>query len=94
MGGLMQDEVQNNKDAVPWLHSLPVVGNLFSYRNENSTKSELVIFLRPLVIKEASVNDDYKAFRSHLPGKTPLNQPPYGEEKSSDATFQTTQDKS
>ena len=48
MGGLMQDSVDNTKDGVPLLSSLPVVGNLFSYRNENASKTELVIFMRPV----------------------------------------------
>ena len=71
MGGLMQDSVDNTKDGVPGLSSLPVIGNLFSYRNENSTKTELVIFMRPVVVKDASVNGDYKDYRYMLPGQTP-----------------------
>ena len=71
MGGLMQDSVDNTRDGVPGLSSLPLLGNLFSYRNENSTKTELVIFMRPVVIKDASVNGDYKDYRYMLPGQTP-----------------------
>jgi general secretion pathway protein D len=74
MGGLMQDSVDNTKDGVPGLSSLPLVGNLFSYRNENSTKTELVIFMRPVVVKDASVNGDYKDYRYMLPGQTPDNE--------------------
>lgn len=81
MGGLMQDEINNNKDAVPFVNTIPLIGNIFSNRNENTTKSELVIFLRPVVIKEANVNGDYKEFRSRLPNDVPLNQTPYGEEE-------------
>lgn len=66
MGGLMQDSVDNLKDGVPGLARLPTVGDAFSYRNEKSSKSELVIFIRPVVIKEASINGDYKDFRSFL----------------------------
>ena len=80
MGGLMQDEVKNNKDAVPGLNSLPFLGNIFSYRNETVSKSELVIFLRPVVVKDASVNGDYKEYRTHIPNDVPLNQNPYGED--------------
>jgi general secretion pathway protein D len=74
MGGLMQDSVDNTKDGVPGLSSLPMVGNLFSYRNENSTKTELVIFMRPVVVKDASVNGDYKDYRYMLPGQAPDNE--------------------
>ncbi|MYM75634.1 pilus (MSHA type) biogenesis protein MshL [Duganella sp. FT134W] len=75
MGGLMQDSVDNAKDGIPGLSSLPLVGNLFSYRNENSTKTELVIFMRPVVIKDASVNGDYKDYRYLLPGQKADNEP-------------------
>ncbi|KQQ40319.1 type II and III secretion system protein [Duganella sp. Leaf126] len=74
MGGLMQDSVDNRKDGVPVLSSMPVIGDLFSYRNETSTKTELVIFMRPIVIKDASVNGDYKDYRNLLPGQ-PDNEP-------------------
>lgn len=80
MGGLMQDEINNQKDAVPLLNSLPLIGDVFSYRNENTIKSELVIFIRPIVIKDSTINGDYKEFRSHVPDGAPLNQTPYGEE--------------
>lgn len=71
MGGLMQDSVDNAKDGIPGLSSVPVLGNLFSYRNENNTKTELVIFMRPVVVKDASVNGDYKDYRYMLPGSVP-----------------------
>jgi general secretion pathway protein D len=69
MGGLMQDSVDNARDGLPGLGSLPLVGNLFSSRNENSTKTELVIFMRPVVVKDASINGDYKEYRYMLPGQ-------------------------
>ena len=67
MGGLMQDEINNLTDAVPGLSSLPAAGNLFMNRNDTTQKTELVIFLRPVVIKEASITADYKEFRNNLP---------------------------
>jgi len=79
MGGLMQDTIDNLKDGVPLLSRIPGVGNALSYRNETTSKSELVIFIRPVVVREASVNGDYKDFRSFLPDETPLGAVPYGE---------------
>lgn len=89
MGGLMQDSVNNLKDGVPGLSQLPVVGNAFNYRNETSTKTELVIFMRPVVIREASLNGDYRDFREYMPerdfftkpgpGDAPLNTTPPAE---------------
>jgi general secretion pathway protein D len=75
MGGLMQDSVDNLKDAIPVLSRLPLVGDAFAYRNETSTKSELVIFLRPIVVKEASLEGDYNAYRNFLPNKDTLSIP-------------------
>lgn len=49
MGGLMQDESSNNTDAVPGLSTLPLAGELFKQRNDVARKTELVIFLRPLI---------------------------------------------
>lgn len=77
MGGLMQDSIDNAKDGVPGLSSLPVVGNLFTYRNEASSKTELVIFMRPVVVKDASIDGDYRDYRYLLPGQAPLNSQPY-----------------
>ncbi|XGA69440.1 pilus (MSHA type) biogenesis protein MshL [Duganella sp. BuS-21] len=75
MGGLMQDSVDNTRDSVPLLGRIPVFGDLFSYRNENTTKTELVIFMRPVVVKDASLNGDYKDYRYILPGQTPRAEP-------------------
>jgi general secretion pathway protein D len=69
MGGLMQDSVDNKKDSIPLLGSVPVLGNLFSYRNETASKTELVIFLRPVVVKDASLAGDYRSYRYLMPAR-------------------------
>lgn len=79
MGGLMQDSVNNKRDGIPLLSRIPVFGDAFSYRDETSSKSELVIFIRPIVVKSASVNGDYKDYRSFLPDNRPLSKDPYRE---------------
>jgi MSHA biogenesis protein MshL len=78
MGGLMQDSVDNTKNGLPLLSRVPVLGNLLSYRNESSSKTELVIFLRAIVVRDASMEGDYRDLRYLLPGKEPLNREPYG----------------
>ena len=75
MGGLMQDDINNNEDGVPGLSRVPVAGELFKYRNDRSNKSELVIFLRPIVIKDPSLDGDYQKFREFLPGQNYFSQP-------------------
>jgi MSHA biogenesis protein MshL len=64
MGGLMQDGTNNNSDEVPGVGRIPWLGNLFKYKNDLHTKSELVIFLRPVVIRDASLDGDYHDYRA------------------------------
>lgn len=67
MGGLMQETVDDQTDAVPGPANIPFVGELFRYRNDNARKSELVIFLRPVVIRQASMDGDYRHLKSLQP---------------------------
>jgi general secretion pathway protein D len=67
LGGLMQDELDYRDDTVPGLARLPVVGPLFQYRNDTSRKTELVIFLRPTIIRDPSIRGDYRVLRDALP---------------------------
>lgn len=71
MGGLMQDSVDNKKDGIPLLSSVPVLGDIFSYRNESARKTELVIFLRPIVVKDASLTGDFRDYRYLVPARPP-----------------------
>ena len=75
MGGLIQDQVKNAEDTIPGVNRLPILGSVFANRNLINTKSELVIFLRPLVIRDASVDGDYRSYRPFLPGDDFLSKP-------------------
>ncbi len=66
IGGLMQDSTKQGKDGVPVLSRLPFIGDAFSYRDDQYLKTELVIFLRPVVIKRASIEGDLKDYRRYL----------------------------
>lgn len=66
IGGLMQDQINKEDRGVPGLSSLPVVGKLFSYNEEEYIKSELVIFIRPVVIEEASLDGDLAEYKKYL----------------------------
>ena len=67
IGGLMQNQDNDNRAGVPLLGRLPIVGNLFSHRASASRKSELVILLRPLVVEDNTwddlVNDTHQRMR-------------------------------
>jgi MSHA biogenesis protein MshL len=69
LGGLMQDSVNNLTDSVPLLANIPLIGELFKNRNDTTTKTELVIFLRPTVVHNASIDEDFSQFRNRLPDK-------------------------
>lgn len=68
LGGLMEDSVNWQTGRVPGLGQVPVFGELFNTRNNASKKSELVILLRPIIIRDPSLNGDYSKLRSQLPG--------------------------
>jgi general secretion pathway protein D len=68
LGGLMQDEINNQTDGIPGLSSIPFAGNAFKNRDDSKQKTELVIFLRPVVIKDATLDGDYSSYRNNLPG--------------------------
>lgn len=76
LGGLMTDSVDWKTGRVPLAGQIPLVGEIFNTRNNASKKSELVIFLRPVVIKDASLNGDYSSYRSQLPGDQYFEQSP------------------
>lgn len=67
MGGLMEDSLQNTDSSVPGISRIPLVGELFTQRNDFVKKTELVIFLRPIVIRDASLSGDYSSMRDTLP---------------------------
>ncbi|MFN8694903.1 MAG: type II and III secretion system protein [Burkholderiales bacterium] len=67
LGGLMQDSFRTARDGLPVLSRIPILGDAVSYRNDRGTKSELVVFIRPVVLKDASVQTDLEEYRRFLP---------------------------
>ena len=67
LGGLMTDDVRKQSDAVPGVSNSEWFGELFTSRNNEYVKTELVIFLRPWVIQTPDVQADLKAFEPFLP---------------------------
>src|SRR5207247_10780215 len=51
LGGLIEDKVSDGEEKVPGLGDIPIIGNLFKYRTRNHTKTNLMVFLRPTVIR-------------------------------------------
>jgi MSHA type pilus biogenesis protein MshL len=72
LGGLMQDDVQRNRQQLPGADELSAAGELLRFRDESVTKTELVIFLRPTVITNPSLeSDELRFFQRFLPQPEP-----------------------
>lgn len=69
LGGLLQDEYSGNTDKVPGLGDIPVLGNLFRSETRNRRKTNLMVFLRPVVLRDSRESntlslDRYEMMRS------------------------------
>jgi MSHA type pilus biogenesis protein MshL len=84
LGGLMQDSLTKTEDMIPGIREIPGIGQIFEQRKDLNQKTELVIFLRTTVIRDPSVEGNYRGFRSLLPGEdfflkpNPSKEPPQG----------------
>jgi general secretion pathway protein D len=67
LGGLMQDRQVKDDESVPGAGDIPAVGELFNFREREQTKTELVVFLRPTVIRSPDIGGDLGAFTPYLP---------------------------
>ncbi len=68
LGGLIQDDTKGSDSKVPLLGDLPVVGNLFKYQTKSKERTNLMVFLRPVVLRDANATaahsqDRYEAIR-------------------------------
>ena len=69
LGGLMVDSFKGNRQGLPIASRVPLFGDLVSYRNDEAEKRELVVFLRPVVIRDASIEGDLAEYRRYLPSQ-------------------------
>jgi general secretion pathway protein D len=68
LGGLLSDDYQDGDNKVPFLGDIPVLGNLFKSSNRKRTKSNLMVFLHPVVMRtqgdsNAITQDRYEYMR-------------------------------
>jgi len=54
LGGLLQDTAGNNQQKVPGLGDIPLFGNLFKAETRSRKKTNLMLFLRPVVVRDGS----------------------------------------
>ncbi|AVS98066.1 type II secretion system secretin GspD [Paracidovorax avenae] len=57
LGGLLEDRYSLDQDKVPLMGDLPVVGSLFRNENRSRRKTNLMVFLRPVVIRDSATSD-------------------------------------
>lgn len=92
LGGLIEDRLIESEQRVPGLGRIPILGNLFRVRSTKKTKSNLMIFIRPRVLRTAEqaaieTNAKYNYLRNQqldqnngkvklMPGETPPTLPP------------------
>jgi general secretion pathway protein D len=57
IGGLIQDSVKDGLQKVPVLGDIPLLGGLFQYKTRTRTKTNLMVFLRPTLLRNAQGAD-------------------------------------
>jgi general secretion pathway protein D len=63
IGGLIQDTVKDSLEKVPGLGDLPLVGGLFKYNNRSRSKTNLMVFLRPTLLRSTQRADSLTSDR-------------------------------
>jgi general secretion pathway protein D len=76
LGGLMQDQNTRDSDAIPWISDSELIGDAFTARANTFIKTELVIFMRPWVIRTPDVRADLESFEPFLPENISPNPSP------------------
>jgi len=77
LGGLLQDEYSGNQEKVPGLGDVSFFGNLFKSETRTRKKTNLMVFLRPVVVRDAAATerlslDRYDLMRSGLKEAQPV----------------------
>jgi len=78
LGGLISDDESDNEEKVRGLGDIPVLGNLFKYKSRTRNKRNLMVFLRPVVVRSKEQNtsismDRYELMRAAGAGSQPVD---------------------
>ncbi|HWW31076.1 MAG TPA: type II secretion system secretin GspD [Steroidobacteraceae bacterium] len=57
LGGLISDSVTESEDRVPGLGAIPIIGNLFKSRSGSRQKKNLMVFIRPKIMRDADATE-------------------------------------
>jgi general secretion pathway protein D len=77
LGGLISDTEGDSEERVRGLAQIPILGNLFKYRRRNRNKTNLMIFLRPVVVRSKEASNDITADRYDYMRATGLEAQPH-----------------
>jgi general secretion pathway protein D len=66
IGGLLQDQYGSNQQKVPGIADVPFLGSLFKSEARSRSKSNLMVFLRPIVVRDAATSDALSVDRYDL----------------------------
>jgi general secretion pathway protein D len=58
LGGLISDEYSDGSSGIPFLSSIPLIGQLFRFDNKNRVKRNLLVFMRPYVLRDRNQTDE------------------------------------
>ena len=61
LGGLIQDDINISNNRVPFVGDIPLFGNLFKARGKQQVKTNLLVFLRPTVLRTQDDAEDLSA---------------------------------
>ena len=75
LGGLLEDVLRESEQRVPVLGAIPILGNLFKSRKTDKVKTNLLVFIRPTILRDAEqaaieTNAKYNYIREALEGKS------------------------
>nr|MBP7453863.1 type II secretion system secretin GspD [Ottowia sp.] len=83
LGGLLEDQYASGESKVPLLGDVPLIGNLFKTQDRNYVKTNLMVFLRPVIVRDAASTEAYSldryemmraAQQGHQPAPNPVLQ--------------------
>lgn len=66
LGGLIKDEFRDQRAKVPLLGSIPILGRLFSYTRTQKVKSNLMVFIRPVILRDDFAANYYTSQKYNL----------------------------
>ncbi len=76
LGGLLQDEYSDQQEKIPGIGDVPLIGNLFKTEIRSRKKTNLMIFLRPVVMRDANASETLSMDRYDLIRNQQLGQQP------------------